>query len=75
MEEECLAQRNAFETPRACYDEKTGLLLDPKMVGDAVKDELMFMRKLQVYHEASLSFLDKFGLKDMRTPWINTKKR
>ena len=37
--------------------------LDPKMVADAIKEEWMFMRKLQVYHEVLVSDLDNSGLK------------
>ena len=62
MEEECPAQRNAYEPGQAYYDESTGLPLDPKRVADAVKEELMSMRRLQVYHEVLGSYLDKSGL-------------
>ena len=43
--------------------------LDPKLVADAIKEELMFMRKLQVYHEVPASYLDKSGLKAIGTRW------
>ena len=57
MEEECLVQRNAYESGQACYDKATALPLDPKMVAGAVKEELAFMRRLQVYHEGPWSYL------------------
>ena len=50
-EEECLVQKLAHESGQTSYDEATGLPLDAKMVADAIKEELMFMRTLQVYHE------------------------
>ena len=56
------------------YDEVTGLPLD-STVADAVKEELMFMRNLQVYHEVLVSYLDKSELKAIRTQWIYTNKR
>ena len=49
---------------------QTGLLLDPKMVADAVKEELMFMRRVQVYHEVPVSYLDSAELKAIGTGWI-----
>ena len=39
------------------------------MVADAVKEELMFMRELQVYHD-----LDQSGLKAIGTRWVYTNK-
>ena len=63
VEEECLVQKHAHESGPTSYDEATGLPLDPKMLADAIKEELMFMRKLQVYHEVPASCLDKSGLK------------
>ena len=74
VEEECSAQRNAFESGRAYYDDATSLPLDPKMVADAVKEELMFLRMLQVYHDVLVSYLDKSGLKAIGTRWIYTNK-
>ena len=38
-------QKHAHESGQISYDEATGLPLDPKMVADAIKEELMFMRK------------------------------
>ena len=32
-----------------------------KLVADAIKEELMFMRKLRVYQEVPVSYLDKYG--------------
>ena len=52
----------------------TGLPLDPKLVADAVKEELIFMRKLRVCHEVPVSFLDKSGLKAIGTRWVYTNK-
>ena len=50
VEEECLVQKLASEPGQVSYEEVTGWPLDPKLVADAIKEELMFMRKLQVYH-------------------------
>ena len=61
VEEECLVQKLARESGRLSYDEVTQLPLEPKMVADAIRDELTFMRKLQVYHEVPLSYLDWSG--------------
>ena len=44
------------------------------MVGDAMKQELILMRKLQVYHGVLVSFLNKSGLKTIRTRWVYTNK-
>ena len=44
------------------------------MVADAIKEEWMFMRKLQVYHEVPVSDLDKSGLKGIVTRWGYTNK-
>ena len=43
-------QKLACEPGHVSYDEVTGLPLGPKLVTDAIKEELMFIRKLQVYH-------------------------
>ena len=64
VEEQCLVQQRAPEPGQDSYDEVTGLPLDPKLGADAIKEELMFMRKLQVYHEVLVSYLDRSGLKD-----------
>ena len=56
------------------YDEVTELPLDPKLVADAIKEELMFMRKLQVYHEVLVNYLDKSGLKATGTRWVYTNQ-
>ena len=58
MDCECLAETFAREPGQISYDEVTGLPPDPKLVADAIKEELMFMRKLQVYHEVPVSYLD-----------------
>ena len=34
----------------------------------------MFMRELQIYHEAPVSYLDKSGLKAIGTRWVYTNK-
>ena len=47
---------------------------DPKLVGDAIKEELMFMRKRRVHHEVPVSYLDKSGLKAIGTRWVHTNK-
>ena len=44
------------------------------MVAVAIKEELMFMRRLQVYHEVPVSYLDKSGLKAFGTRWVYTNK-
>ena len=62
VEKECFAQRNAYGS---------GLLLDLKMVDDAVQEEFMSMRSLQVYHEVFVSYIHKSGLKGR---WIYTTK-
>ena len=67
VEEECLVQQHAHESGPTSDDEATGLPLDPKMVADAIKEELMFMRKLQVYHEVPVSYLDNCR-------WVYTNK-
>ena len=41
VEEECPAQRHAYESGQGHYDESTGLPLDLQMVADAVKEELL----------------------------------
>ena len=74
VEEECLVQKLASEPGQVSYDEVTGLPLDPKQVADAIKDELMFMRELQVYHGVLVSYLDKSGLKAIGTRWVYTNK-
>ena len=74
VEEECLAQKLADEPGQVSYDEVTGLPLDPKLVADAIKEEFMFMRKLRVYHEVPVSYLDKSGLKAIGTRWVYTNK-
>ena len=48
LEQECFAHRKAYESGRAYYDETTLLPPDPKTVADAVKEELIFMRRKQV---------------------------
>ena len=44
------------------------------MKADAVKEEWMFMRRLQVYHEVHVSYLDKSGLRTVGARWIYTDK-
>ena len=46
LEEECPVQKLAGESGQVSDDEVTGLPLGPKLVADAIKEELMFMRKL-----------------------------
>ena len=67
LEEECLVQKLARELGHRSYDEVIGLPLDPKLVADAIYEELLFMRKLQVYHEVLVSCLDKLGLEAICT--------
>ena len=45
-----------------------------KLVADAVKDELMFMRKLEVYHEVTSSYRDTSGLQPIGTRWVYTNE-
>ena len=44
------------------------------MVADAIKEEFMFIRKLQVHHEVPVSYLDKSGLQSIGTRWVYTNK-
>ena len=44
------------------------------MVSDAVKEELAFMRGLQVYHEVPESYSDESGLKPIGTRWMYTNQ-
>ena len=74
VQEECPVQKNARESGHVSYDEATGLPLDSQMVADATKEELMFMRKLQVHHEVLVSYLNKSFLKTIGTRWVYTKK-
>ena len=74
VQEECPVQKNARESAHVSYDEATVLPLDSKMVADATKEELMFMRKLQVHHEVLVSYLNKSGLKTIGTRWVYTKQ-
>ena len=46
--------------------------LEPEMVAVAVKEESMFMRKLQVYHEVPSTYLDQSRLKAIGTRWVCT---
>ena len=64
----------AGESGHVAYDDITGLPLDPKLVADAIKEELMFMRKLQVFRELPASYLDESGLKAIGTRWVHTNK-
>ena len=74
VEEECPVQKLAREPGQVSYDQVTGLPLDPKLVADAIKAELMFMRELQVYHEVLVSYHDKSGLNAIGTRWVHTNK-
>ena len=67
-------QKLAGESGQVSDDEVTGLPLDPKLVADAIKEELMFMRKLRVYNEVPVSYLDKSRLKAIGTRWVYTNK-
>ena len=50
-------------------------------VADAIKEELVFMRELQVYHEVLVSYLDKSGLEvythkgDAANPFIRARNQ
>ena len=66
VEEECRVQKLAREPGQVSYDEVTGLPPDPKLVADAIKEELMFMRKLQVYHGSSFGLPGKVWLESHR---------
>ena len=44
VEEECQAQKAPYACREAYYDESTSSPLDLKLVDDAVKEELEFMR-------------------------------
>ena len=59
VEEECALQNSARGSGQTACDEATGLPLDLKLVADAVNEELMSMRKLQVYHEVLVKPLGK----------------
>ena len=59
-------QKLARATGKVLHDEVSGLPLDPKLVADAIKEELMFMRKLQVYHEVSASYLGQVRIETHR---------
>ena len=72
MKEECTAQRTPFESGQAYYDELVGLLVEPKMVADSVKEELAFIRRLQVHLEVLRSYLGERGLKHSGTRWMYT---
>ena len=48
--------------------------LDPKLVADAIKEELILVRNLRVYHEVLVSYLGKSGLKAIGTRWVYTNK-
>ena len=75
VEEECPVQKNARESRHVSHDEAAGWPLDPNVVGGAArKEELVFIRKLQVYHEVLVSYLNKSGLKTIGTRWVYTKK-
>ena len=74
VEDECPVHKLAGEPGQVAYDEITGLPLDPKLVAEAIKEELMFMRKLQVYHEVPGSYLDEPGLKSIGTRCVYTNK-
>ena len=74
VEEECPVQKHGnVESGQTSNDEAAGLPFDTKMVADPVKEELMFMCKLQVYHEVPVSYLDKAGLKAIGTRWVHTR--
>ena len=74
VEEECLVQKFAREPAQVSHDDVTGLPLDSKLVADAIKEELMFMRKLQVYHEVPVSYVDKSGIEAIGARWVYTNK-
>ena len=68
MEEKWPVQKLAGESGQVSH---TGLPLDPKLVADAIKEELMFMREIRVYHEVPV---DKSGLKTIGTRWVYANK-
>ena len=74
VEEECPVQKRAREPGQVSCDEVTVLPLDTKLVADAIKEELMFMRGLRVYHEVLVSYPDTSGLKAIGTRWVYTNK-
>ena len=74
VEEECPVRKLAGESGHFSYDDITGLPLDPKLVAEASKEELMFMRKLQVFCQVPASYLDESGLKAVGTRWVHTNK-
>ena len=59
VEEASPIQKLASEPGQVSYDEVTGLPFDPRLVADAIKAVLMFMRKVRVHHEVPVSYLDK----------------
>ena len=74
VEKECPVHKLADESGQVAYDGISGLPLDPKLVAEAIKEELMFMRKLRVYHEAPASYLNESGLEAIGTRWVYTNK-
>ena len=43
-------------------------------MADAIKEEVMFKRKLQLYHDVLAGYLDMSGLKGIGTRWFYTNK-
>ena len=67
-------QKLAHESGRVLNDEVTGLPLGVKLMANNAKEELMFMRRLQVFLEVPASYGDKCGLKAFGTQWVWTNK-
>ena len=56
------------------YDNISGALLDPVMVKSARKEEISYMRELNVYRKIKLSEALKMGLKPIKTKWLDQNK-
>ena len=74
VEEECPVRKLAGESGHVAHDDITGLPIDPNLVAEAIQEELMFMRKLQVFCQVLASYLDESGLKAVGTRWVHTNK-
>ena len=63
VEEECFVHKVTREFGQISYKEASGATLDSKLLAGAIKEALMFMRKLQVCHESSFELLDQVWVK------------
>ncbi len=72
VEEPCPALKDEYD--QVYNDEATGVRLCPQLVREAVKEESLFMRELQVYHEASEDYVKTHSLKAIGTRWIYANK-